>query len=68
MKKALICAMLMASSVIGARASESTNDSLYLFSYASDNINGNGGLRLAWSSDGKMWHKIGGGYDFVKSD
>ena len=68
MKKALICAMLMASSAIGARASESTNDSLYLFSYASDNINGNGGLRLAWSADGKMWHKIGGGYDFVKSD
>lgn len=54
MKKALICAMLMASSAIGARASESTNDSLYLFSYASDNINGNGGLRLAWSADGKM--------------
>lgn len=68
MKKALICAMLMATNVIGASASESTQDSLYLFSYATGRDNNTGGLHLAWSADGKQWHKIGNEYDFVKSD
>lgn len=41
-------------------------DSLYLFSYAK--ANGEDGLKLAWSADGRSWHKLNNGSAVVNSD
>ena len=68
MKKTLLCALLAVASGLTATARETLQDSLYLFSYATDKNKNTGGLHLAWSRDGRQWNKIGGEYDFVKSD
>lgn len=41
-------------------------DSVYLFSYSLPD--GTSGLKFAWSADGDVWHSVGNGYDYVKSD
>ena len=41
-------------------------DSVYLFSYA--RVDGQSGLRFAWSSDGRRWLSVADGYDYVKCD
>jgi alpha-L-arabinofuranosidase len=41
-------------------------DSVYLFSYAASD--GRGGLRFAWSSDGKQWRNLADGYSYLSSD
>ena len=68
MKRTLLCALLAVASGLTATARETLQDSLYLFSYATDKNKNTGGLHLAWSRDGRQWNKIGGEYDFVKSD
>ena len=69
MKKRLILSMLlMAATATGIKAGESRQDSLYLFSYATEKNNNTDGLHFAWSADGKRWNRIGSGYAFVKSD
>lgn len=47
-------------------ASANQPDSVYLFSYAQ--ADGRGGLKLAWSHDGKQWNSLNGGNSFVNSD
>lgn len=68
MRKTILCAMLAVSAATGAAASESRQDSLYLFSYTTSAANNTTGLHLAWSADGQRWQKIGGEFAFVKSD
>ena len=68
MRKTILCAMLAAAAATGAAASESRQDSLYLFSYTTSAANNTTGLHLAWSADGQRWQKIGGEFAFVKSD
>ena len=68
MKKTFLCALLAATGCLTTTARETLQDSLYLFSYATDRNDHTGGLHLAWSCDGKQWDKIGADYDFVKSD
>ena len=68
MRKTILCAMLAVSAATGAAASESRQDSLYLFSYTTPAANNTTGLHLAWSADGQRWQKIGGEFAFVKSD
>lgn len=68
MKRILLGALLLAASHAVTMAVENQPDSLYLFSYATDKDNNHGGLRFAWSVDGRRWNRIGNGYDFVKSD
>lgn len=41
-------------------------DSVYLFSYA--RVDGQSGLRFAWSPDGRRWLSVADGYDYVKCD
>lgn len=41
-------------------------DSVYLFSYA--RVDGQSGLRFAWSPDGRLWLSVADGYDYVKCD
>jgi alpha-L-arabinofuranosidase len=41
-------------------------DSVYLFSYSA--TNGKGGLKFAWSADGKRWMSVADGYAYVSSD
>ena len=50
----------------GVREVENAPDSVYLFSYA--HADGQTGLRFAWSGDGKLWHSVADGYDYVRSD
>ena len=63
MKKTLLCAALLAAGATAA-ASESRQDSLYLFSYTTSAANNTTGLHLAWSADGQRWQKIGGEFAF----
>ena len=70
MKKTLFAAVMAC--VASAQAVQAdTNglmqqpDSVYLLSY---NSHPNGGLRMAYSVDGKDWIDIGNGYAFVSSD
>lgn len=48
------------------RSVDNEPDSVYLFSYA--NADGTGGLKLAYSTDGKRWNSIGNERSFVNSD
>ncbi|MDO4164480.1 MAG: alpha-L-arabinofuranosidase C-terminal domain-containing protein [Bacteroides sp.] len=41
-------------------------DSVYLFSYA--HADGAGGLKFAWSPDGKQWLSVADGFSYVSSD
>ncbi|MCD8173348.1 MAG: alpha-L-arabinofuranosidase [Alistipes sp.] len=43
-------------------------DSAYLFAYTTTEDEGRGGLRFAWSTDRSLWHAIGDGFAYVKSD
>jgi hypothetical protein len=43
-------------------------DSVYLFSYATNNDQGRSGLHFAWSTDAKNWTPVGNGYGYVKCD
>lgn len=53
---------------IQARINKVANepDSVYLFSYA--RVDGQSGLRFAWSPDGRRWLSVADGYDYVKCD
>jgi alpha-L-arabinofuranosidase len=43
-------------------------DSVYLFSYATNNDQGRSGLHFAWSIDAKNWTPVGNGHGYVKCD
>ncbi len=43
-------------------------DSVYLFSYATDQDAGRSGLKFAWSRDAKQWFSVGDAYGYVKCD
>ncbi len=63
-----ITRMMIAAAAIAASLTAAANrpDSVYLFSYARPD--GSGGLRMAWSADGKRWNDIDGGAPMVSSD
>ena len=43
-------------------------DSAYIFAYSPSKSNGNNGLHIAWSMDGRNWHVIGENHSFVRCD
>ncbi|WP_018107999.1 alpha-L-arabinofuranosidase C-terminal domain-containing protein [Bacteroides propionicifaciens] len=45
-----------------------TPNQAYLFAYNTDNKEGHGGIQFAWSSDQKVWHPVGDGFIFLRSD
>lgn len=63
-----LCLFLTCATVVQAKTTKVTNtpDSVYLFSYA--DARGHSGLRFAWSTEGKQWFSVAGGYDYVKCD
>ena len=64
MKKSILVTLL---GLLGmGYAAANQPDSVYLFSYAQPN--GEGGLKLAWSSDGAQWTQLNNGASVVNSD
>lgn len=73
MKKSLLLLSLLFVSfqqVLLAANSETTSvpDSVYLFSYATQDDDGRSGLRFAWSADHEQWFEVGQSTGFLRCD
>ncbi|MGL4519774.1 MAG: alpha-L-arabinofuranosidase C-terminal domain-containing protein [Phocaeicola sp.] len=73
MKKSILTtAMALLAGAVSVQAqTESlthTSDSVYLFSYATEDDQGRSGLKFAWSRDQQKWFDVADGYGYVKCD